>query len=71
MARPRINAAAPLTPAEKAARSQAKLATAGGRRMTVNLSPEAAAALSALVKQRYAENATDAINRALIAAAAT
>lgn len=69
MPRPRINAAAPLTTAEKAARSQSKLTVAGGRRLNVNLSPEAARALAALIKRHPHETATDIVNRALIAAA--
>lgn len=55
--------------AERLARSRSSLEQAGGRRVTVNLSPEAAAALSALIRARYAENSTEAINRALIQAA--
>lgn len=69
MARPRINEAAPLTDAEKLTRSREKLTGSGGRRVTVNLSPEAAAAVSALIRDGYAENATEAITRALITAA--
>lgn len=71
MGRPRIHDAAPLSDAEKLARSRENLERAGGRRVTVNLSPDAAAALSALVKRDYGENATAAINRALVAAIST
>lgn len=68
MARPRINKAAPLTTAEKLDRSRQALRARGGRRITLNLSPEAAAALESLLAASADESATAVINRVLMAA---
>ena len=68
MARPRIHPAAPLTPAEKLARSRAALLARGGRRITLNLSSEAAAALASLLRRHPGESETALINRILVAA---
>lgn len=68
MARPRINEAAPLTTAEKLDRSRQALLKRGGRRITLNLSPEAAAALESLLAANASESATAVINRVLVTA---
>lgn len=69
MARPRINQAAPLTTAEKLDRSRQALLKRGGRRITLNLSPEAATALESLLANGAGESATAVINWVLVAAA--
>lgn len=68
MARPRINEAAPLTTAEKLDRSRQALLARGGRRITLNLSPEAATALESLLATSTGESATAVINQVLVAA---
>lgn len=69
MARPRINKAAPLSDAEKLARSRHALLKRGGRRITLNLTPEAATALESLLAASADDSATAVINRVLVAAA--
>lgn len=55
--------------AERQARSRKARASAGGKAVSVILSPGAAAALAKLLDSRYADSQKEAIERALIAAA--
>lgn len=57
------------TPSERQATSRKSRQKAGGKAVSVVLSPDAAAALAKLLESRYADSQKEAIERALIAAA--
>lgn len=58
---------APLTPAQRVRRAEAKLKEAGGRRIPGGfLQPDAAQALDALVSSGYARSPVAAISTALL-----
>ena len=57
------------TNSERQARSRKARANAGGKQVAVMLTPAGAAALAKLLDARYALNAQECIDRALIAAA--
>lgn len=60
-----MTASKPATATERTAQAKRRLLEAGGRRMTLNLSPEAAAALER-ISTHHAMNATEAVEWALL-----
>ena len=58
-----------MKPSERQARSRKARASAGGKAISVVLSPDAAAALAKLLDSNYAASQKEIIDRALVAAA--